>query len=508
MLTDARTLENGTLIEGDLCIVGAGAAGISMALEWAGRAERVLLLEGGGFSYDPALQDLYRGDITGEPYLPIEAVRLHYFGGTTGHWAGFCAPIDPLDFEPRDWVPYSGWPIRRADLDAFYTRAQTYLQLGPFDYEAAHYESDAEGSRRLPFDPGQIWSKMWQFSPPTRFGEVYRDAVVSASNIHLVTYANATELVADEAVRQIDSIRVKTIEGKEHRVRARHYVLACGSIQNARLLLASNARAKNGIGNDSDQVGRYFMEHIEMAGAQLVLKEPDPLRLYALNFATKRPRAELALGPDAQRSHRVLSGTCSLRPGVYGETITSYFTNYRERLREAAEGRVDGTAVRSVEEPPKDDGRSYQLQSRAEQSPNPDSRVVLTGEVDALGMPRAALEWRFTELDKRSIRVFYQVLAREFGRLDLGRIQILDWLLEEDDRHWPDFLSAGRHHMGTTRMSDDPGRGVVDADSKVHGMANLHVTGASVFVTAGAPNPTLTLVALALRLSDRLKAIV
>jgi len=119
-------------------------------------------------------------------------------------------------------------------------------------------------------------------------------------------------------------------------------------------------------------------------------------------------------------------------------------------------------------------------------------------------MPRAKLDWRLTELDKRSMRTFYQLLGREMGRTGTGRVQIRDWLLS-DDRTWPSFISGGWHHMGTTRMSADPKQGVVDANCRVHGLANLYIAGAAVYPTAGAVNPTLTLVALSLRLADHLK---
>ncbi|PYO45425.1 MAG: GMC family oxidoreductase, partial [Gemmatimonadetes bacterium] len=139
MHTDARTLPSGTVIEGDLCIVGGGAAGISIALQWLSSSRNVILLEGGGFDQEPEMQDLYRGNIVGHPYYPLEAARLHYFGGTTGHWAGYCATFDPIDFETRSWVPHSGWPIRREDLDPFYARANKILDLGPYEYDADYW---------------------------------------------------------------------------------------------------------------------------------------------------------------------------------------------------------------------------------------------------------------------------------------------------------------------------------------------------------------------------------
>jgi choline dehydrogenase-like flavoprotein len=156
---------------------------------------------------------------------------------------------------------------------------------------------------------------------------------------------------------------------------------------------------------------------------------------------------------------------------------------------------------------PRDKGppRFYHMMTRQEQAPNPDSRVTLSTEKDALGVPRAKLDWRVTDLDKRSIRTFYQLLGREMGRSGTGRVQIKDWLLS-DDKTWPSFISGGWHHLGTTRMSADPKQGVVDANCKVHGIANLYIGGAAVYATAGAVNPTLTLVALSLRLADHLRA--
>src|SRR5712691_8799017 len=176
MHTDARTLENGTVIQGDLCIVGAGAAGISIAREWTTSPLNVVLLEGGGFDLEPEMQDLYRGDIVGQPYYPLQAARLHYFGGTTGHWARFCSNYDPIDFEQRDWVPHSGWPLRRAELDPFFARAQPLLELGPYEYAAGDWQRRDPPLVPLPPDPRVMWTKMWQFSPPTRFGARYRDA--------------------------------------------------------------------------------------------------------------------------------------------------------------------------------------------------------------------------------------------------------------------------------------------------------------------------------------------
>jgi choline dehydrogenase-like flavoprotein len=175
--TDARSLPNGTVLDADLCIVGAGASGITIARGLSGSNLKVLLLEGGGFDFDPQMQELYRGDIIGKPYYPLQAAALHFFGGTTGHWAGWCATYEPIDFEKRDWVPHSGWPITRADLDPFYARAQKVLELGPYKYAPADWKNgDAERVPLLP-DSHLVHTRMWQFSPPTRFGQKYRSEI-------------------------------------------------------------------------------------------------------------------------------------------------------------------------------------------------------------------------------------------------------------------------------------------------------------------------------------------
>jgi choline dehydrogenase-like flavoprotein len=248
MHIDARNLENGTVIEGDICIVGAGAAGISMALEWNNTPHKVILLEGGGFDYDEQVQELYAGKTTGQKYFPLKSIRLHYFGGTTGHWAGWCAEFDEIDFKKRDWIPLSGWPITLKDVSSFYPRAQKYVELGNDDYAVAHWQQKDPTLVPLPLDEKKVWSKMWQFSPPTRFGTAYKSAIVNSRNIKLYTYANLVDIVASENVSAIKEVTIRNYAGKQHKVRAKYFILACCSIQNARILLAANKQAKKRIG--------------------------------------------------------------------------------------------------------------------------------------------------------------------------------------------------------------------------------------------------------------------
>lgn len=502
---DARNLPNNSTIEGDICIIGAGAAGISIALDWSKTGKKVILLEGGGFKYETQLQNLYKGKSTGQKYYPLHGTRLHYFGGTTGHWSGFCSPFDSLDFDKRDWVPESGWPITKKDIDPYYIKAQKVLQLGSYEYDLNYWQKEIENLNPFPLDNSVVWNKMWQFNR-ARFGELYKNEIVNSNNIHLYTYANVVNILANENVSTINEVVVKNHAGKEHTVKAKQFILASGAIQNTRMLLASNSQAKQGLGNDNDIVGRYFMEHLEISTSELWLLKPFPTDLYQYNG---KPRAELAITKEKQIENKILNGTLSLSPLSYAkhtiprmellqeDDYNKAIKNYRANMAEAKEkAKLENTGSIT---------RAFELDIRIEQAPNPNSRISLDSEKDELGVPRASLHWDLTDLDKRSIRKINQLVGIEAGKANLGRMKLNDFLRDENDNSWPDGTNAGWHHMGTTRMSNDPKKGVVDENCQVHGINNLHIAGSGCFTTSGASNPTLTLVALSLRLSEYLK---
>lgn len=508
MHIDARQLDNQSVIEGDICIIGAGAAGISMALDLEKTALKVILLEGGGFEYDDRVQELYNGKLTGHPYYPMKASRLHYFGGSTGHWGGMCSTFDDIDFVKRDWVENSGWPIKREEIATFYPKAHDILDLGPFEWGTKYWTEQNNKYKLLPLDNDVIWSKMWHFSPPTRFGNKYKDAVVNARNIHLYTYANVVDIHANENISSINEVTVKNYAGKTHTVKAKRFVLACCSIQNARILLSCNKQAPKGIGNDNDLVGRYFMEHVEIKTGEMWLNHTDPLLFYQMDDKTKI-RAELAISPQKQEELKVLNGSISLMPlAMSKNTIPSIKIWSEEDPRKALDTFHKYSALdkRNYIEKIFSKGfyQSYGLFTRCEQLPNPDSRVVLSDEIDELGMPRANLHWALSPIDKKTVLTINKLLGQQVGAARLGRVKLYDFLLDNDEL-LPDYTSGGWHHLGTTRMSDDPKTGVVDANCKVHGIDNLFIAGASCYPTGGAVNPTLTCVAISLRLSDHLK---
>lgn len=511
MHIDARQLNNHSVIEGDICIIGAGIAGISIAMEWQNSPYKVILLEGGGFEYDEKVQELYKGHITGHPYYPMESSRLHYFGGTSGHWGGMCSRFEAIDFQNRDWVEGSGWPITKEDVSPFYDRVHPLLELGPNEWDLSYWQKEFSTFMPLPIDPESVYSKMWQFSPPTRFGTKYRDAIVNSKNIHLYTYANVSDLKAEENISAIKEVTIKNYADKQHTVKARHFILACCSIQNARLLLASNTQAPAGIGNDHDLVGRHFMEHIEITTGELWLHDPKSVDLYKFG---KKARAELAVSAKKQEELKILHATISLWPLEVSKKLKPWVTTWQEDDPRKSLENWDKfysdaqrkSLLKRILSASKQE--SFGLFTRSEQAPNPNSRVKLSTEKDSLGMPKADLSWQMSPIDKRTIRKTSELLGQVVGKAGIGRVKIAEFLWDEKDDTMPSFTSGGWHHMGTTRMSEDPNKGVVDANCKVHGISNLFVAGSSCYTTGSAVNPTYTIVALSLRLSDHLKEVI
>ncbi len=495
MFIDVYDLPNGHTIEADVCIVGAGAAGISMAREFIGTSKTVALLESGGLEFDPRTQSLYEGRNVGMPSFGVHVNRLRYFGGTTNHWAGHCRPLDPIDFQPRGWIPQSGWPITRAMLDPYYRRAQPLCELGEYRYDDLDYFTDRTGLPALNTRSSRLRSVVYNQSPPTRFGAVYRDELRTAPNMTVYLHANVLELESDAGASTVTGARVASIDGPRVTVKAGIFVLATGGMENPRLLLLSRGASPGGLGNDRDLVGRYFMDHVLLRpGADVALSVPDVnLRLYnALhNVAGGRMFSVLAVANERMQREGLGNFRIHLVPDRlhYEHPLGPVFSvlDGNESPAPAAPEAYGTVGLHVVLEP----------------VPNHESRIMLGQDRDLFGQPRIAVNWQLTEAERRNLRRAMELAAIEFGRMGLGRSA---GEIFRDPDHWPRNLEAGKHHCGTTRMSDSPATGVVDSNCRVHGVDNLYVAGSSVFPTIGYANPTLTIVALALRLSDHIKA--
>jgi choline dehydrogenase-like flavoprotein len=513
MLVDARTVPANTLIETDVCVIGAGAAGITLAKEFVGKTFRVCLLESGGFEFDENTQDLYRGESVGVP-LPLNVMRLRYFGGSTNHWGNYCSPLNDIDFEAREWVPHSGWPFKKSHLNPFYQRAQAVCQLGPFTYDAEFWES--KDNPRLPFVDDCVSTSIFQTREPAlRFGTVYREEILKANNITTVLNASVLNVESDYTARTVTRLRVGRFENTRFAVTAKFFILATGAIENARLLLTSNNVIRAGLGNQNGLVGRFFMSHA-LCNPALFLPS-DPLLQATLYMNSKPPvdklrvTGHLTLSPEVQREHTLLNFNAVFSPIYIARTglmslkrlMSRDFDSVAKDLKNILTD-MDGVAKATYWKAFKGviPVQAYSLTTAMEQAPNPESRVSLSSERDAFSIPRVKLDWRLSPVDKWSLRRSLEILGTQLGRAALGRLRID---VNNHDQSWPDVLRDAGHHIGTTRMHLDSKKGVVDENCRVHGMTNLFVAGSSVFPTSGHANPTLTLVALAIRLADHVK---
>lgn len=548
MILDANTIPNGSTLTADLCIVGGGAAGITLALALLDSGLDVVLLESGGPAEDKATQALYAGSVADARMHPEpERYRQRRMGGSTTIWGGRCMPFDPIDFEPRDYIAHSGWPIGLDDLRPYYPRANQLCEAGDFAYtvETAFHRPVRpmiEG-----FDsPEFSTDTLERFSVPTDFGWRYAERLRQGP-VRVLQNANLCQLDSGAAGAPVGPARVRTLAGNNvFTVLARAYVLATGGLETARLLLANPGASGRGLGNAHDVVGRYYMCHIagtignvDLAGARsvwhgyevsdegiycrrrLALQPEAQRRLHAGNFIARLHHPRI---PDPGHGSGVLSALYLARPVVpyeyakrlYGDTPGSlglWLSHLRNVLLGApatarfmwhmlTERKLAARKFPSIIVQPRN--HRYSLDFHAEQEPNPDSRVTLGNEVDALGMRRLHIDWRYTPRDVATVQTALAALAEALAASGVGRF---DYDPAQVEAEMTRYGAYGGHHIGTARMGHDPRDSVVDADCRVHETRNLYVAGSAVFPTSGQANPTLTIVALALRLADHLRRV-
>jgi choline dehydrogenase-like flavoprotein len=530
MIEDFDHLNDAASLEADVCIIGAGVAGLTIAREFLGTSTRVIMLESGGWDIEDATSALNQGETAGLAFNGLTNGRARAFGGTSNLWGGQCVPLDPIDFERRPWVPHSGWPIARTALAPYYEQAKERLWIPPDEYASGVWERF--GLAPMPFEHSLVQIKHTIFIAQHNLGRRYRTALQSAGNIRVLLHANVAELRTDTYVTQMRSVSIRNLHGKSREVRARMFVLCAGAIENARILLLSDADNPAGLGNEHDNVGRFFQEHPVCRCAEIKTTTPRPLQdhfnlLYGRSARTLRhgqgrkylPR--LALSETVQRRLLVLNcigqldyeyPSGSAMQAVRDLVVALHMGRRPENIA-ATLGRVAmaspllaGNAFRFLAcglTPAIRPARIF-LNAIGEQAPDANSRITLSRTRDALGLRKVRVNWQLTELEWQTFHVFAQTVGDEFSRLGLGTVKIADWLLDEDFSRanvWDNF-----HQTGTTRMADIAANGVVDQTCQVFGVDGLYVAGASVFPTSGTANPVLTITALSLRLAETLKA--
>jgi choline dehydrogenase-like flavoprotein len=534
-------------IDADLCIIGAGAAGIAIARHFIGTSITVCLIEGGGATGEEQSQSLYEGTSVGTVPFDAGTSRMRVFGGSCNLWGGGCIPLSKDDLAERPWVPHSGWPITFDELKPYYEHTREYCQIGAHEFADGSFLAPLAHAP-IPFDAGKLVNYVFARSP-ILFGKAYRAELEKAPNITVLLHANLLELQASANGTSIRHARIGTVDARKGVVRARHYVLACGGIENARMLLLSNSVLPRGLGNECDLVGRYFMDHPCGSLGEIITDTPERLtrpydRSLGKGIAPAFP--EIGLSHTFQHAHRILNGRvhpfavegsvpqglrslrdfrAALKPTLQNENaalearLCAALKNAPSN-EEDTRARSDNLAMLALRvglgsmdiakallhkfaHKPTVRSNRVALIGYFEQAPNPDSRITLADEHDLLGLPKVCVDWRLTALDRYTYRTAAAMFGAELARAVGGTYRPAPWLSEDDSATAQVHTTA--HHLGTTRMSDDPQQGVVDPQCRVHGVENLYVAGSSAFPTGGWAFPTLTVVALSLRLADHLR---
>ncbi len=554
MIEDARLIAPGSSLEADLCIVGGGAAAIALALEYMKCGRQVILLPGGGPNQTATSIDLYRGKVSPSgTHEPLEENRLRMWGGTTTVWGGRCVPFDSVDFDARPWISNSGWPINLNDLKDYISRACELSEAGEADFDARSVfpNTQAEIVRNFDDDDFATWP-MERWSIPTDFSKRYRAELECASNVKVLLHAHAIHLQVNSDGSRLSNVRAACSPGRDFQVHAKKTVLACGALENARLLLASRDILTTGIGNSHDLVGRYYQSHRFGVCGYVKLKNPNQDFIYEFE---KDPagvycRRRFWLTPHAQEKHRVANvvgfffrtaaGSSEHRNAMVSTVLLvktllggarkgprRLFHILKEQRRELVSHLLiilkDGPSIfgqlttvaytrfcqkrRLPMVLPLKKTNHFPLFYQTEHSPLYESRVMLDElSLDDFGMPRLDVAIKFSEIDYRTITTFISLFRDRLEKSGLGTLQLSE--ADEELLSHPECqdFNSNSHNIGTTRMSEIATSGVVDVNCKVHDVENLYIAGSSVFPTSGHANPTLMIIALALRLADHLKA--
>jgi choline dehydrogenase-like flavoprotein len=518
MIADLREWSGESPLSCDVCIVGAGAAGLTLAHALAGTRLRVVVVESGGMTLEPESQDLSKGVSSGARYTGHFEGRARAIGGTTNLWGGQILPLEANDFERRPWISDSGWPFPKEVLAPHYSRAAEILNLDADDFGAGLAHSLGAALPR--FEPTELHSFFSKWLREPNLWRVLGERVRQAPNVTIVLHANATIMRLDDNAR-IATVACQSLDGKHLTVNPRCVVLAVGALESARLLLANRMDRPNGLGNEQDLVGRYLQDH-PGGGLGLVHPHDDRATQSAFNVYLRRGlryTVRFALSPELQAKEQVTNASGSLMFFPHADSgFVAAKALYRSIANRALTSASFAHFTKAVADLPTVArsavqflrGRVYtpapvvRLMGSFEQEPNRESRVTLSSTADALGVPRLDIHWRLTELTHRTVRVFAETAKRQLEALGVGRVSLEPWITDTSDA-WRGKVGDHYHQIGTARMHQSPREGVVDPDCRVHSVPNLYVASSAVFPTGGHSNPTFTIIALAIRLAGHLK---
>lgn len=538
MLIDSSAEPVDELLEFDVCVVGSGPAGLTLAREMARGGQRVCILESGGKNLAENTQDLNSAHVESEHGYreqPLRDGRRRQLGGSANLWNHELrgeseqyiryVQLDETDLEPRDWVPESGWPMTRNELQPYYDQAAAVCGIAPFRNGAEDWKTDG----KTPWQTKRVETVVSQFGFAKVFLDDYRRELVRHERVTILLHACALELRMEPLSRRITSVKVGSgVNAFE--VRSKTFVLAAGGLENARILLLQNAIQPGGLGNQNDMVGRCFMDHPSITLGTLRPHSAEIFRqagFYDQHNVDGHPiMGKLHIRPEVQRREKMLNLCAVLVPhfsslrangsAVLRQLLVKGPKFLWQRRGASGQNADDGQPAQPLRQRLLEGYYSecfcgwsrlnglekhfgeFGVRSLVEQSPDRSNRVLLGDDVDALGQRKLNVHWRWNSLDLESIRK-----AQEIFRAELAGVGIFT-PVEERAGNLPRHFYSPHHFMGTTRMHENPRNGVVDAHGRVHDVPNLYIAGSSVFPTGGFANPTLTIIATTLRLAEHL----
>ncbi len=560
MILDFSAPPSESNITAEVAVVGAGPAGIVTALEAAGRGLNVVLVESGRIGFDPLMQDLSEAAAWDrERHAPMSLATRRQLGGTSVIWGGRCVPYDPVDFASRPHVGAAAWPIGYEEVAGYFQRACDWLVCGRAVFSALQIPGLPPAIVPGLIDGDVTSSTLERWSLPTNFGAVYFPRLRDEPRLRVLTGLTCSEIVCPENSGRADRLLCRAWNGTRVGVTARAFVIACGGLEGTRLLLASRGPQGGALGNHSDQLGRWYMSHVEGTIARVRFSTPPRATVFGyerdldgvyvrrrltftgryqmeqalpnvvsylgnpelpdarhrsgpLSFAYLALRSPLGarLAPDAQRLALTGQQTAGTPYGGLGESspaLAHVGNMVRQPVRTA--GFVAGFGTRRflargrrapgffIYNPE----NVYPLQYHGEHLPQRESRVTLSRERDSLGRPRLSIDLRYSDRDISGVLQAHRLWDEHLQRCGVGR---LEYLYPDPGAAVLAQAGGGFHQCGTTRMSAAPEDGVVDGNLAVHLAANVHVASSSTFVTSGQANSTFMVVVLAVRLGEHL----
>jgi choline dehydrogenase-like flavoprotein len=524
MIIDSNNLLKSTHHDFTYCIIGGGVAGITLANELESSGESICILEGGDESFTLDSQSLYAPETPPTQYEDTTYNRLRFLGGSSNHWENNTSEFTTLDFEQRDWVPDSDWPISYDDVKTFYTQAANYCGTGEDSYNTEFWSKKFDISDPLENSNNLKTNIVKASTPPTRFFQNFGDNLKKSENVKVFKNANFNDIDFNEINKKIEKVTFSNYSKIQHTVNAQFFILCTGGIENARLMLIINEKYKNKVGNRYDNVGRYFMEHPVLRAAKLYPTDKAHFSIYTMrkSIDTRMVSGFIELSLQSMRKKQTnnlriplfensqfqisegIESFHALKQGSDEKWLPDFFGQHIINILSDIDMVSEAVARKTFDAKLFDyasDFGGYDLPIMIEQTPKRDNRIYLGKELDNFGLKKHLVDWTLHKDDIQHMWESLEVVANELGQLGIGRLKIMK---EFEERLLTEKLFFSHHHMGTTRMAKNEGKGVVDGDCKVFNTQNLYICGSSVFTTGSHVPPTLTIIALTLRLAKHL----